>query len=643
MSSKKKSTDQSSSSPEKIVVNDEFILRQGQAIFKGSKTSQELILERMKKDMDLYDGIFSERERKYSEFLGADRLFIPKTYTNIQRIAVDVIDAFMSDPEEIVDIKSYKSIPFESLQIVKALMNYRLNSHPIDFYKELYEATIDSIRNMYCVFKVYPRLKTEKVKVPATQHVQLPDGSTMEMAYEKEEEHITAYEPVLECVPPEDVLFSARSTWKNYWKHPIVHKYRASRNDLRAQGFKNVDAFAGVKTGTDTDVVKYQRDQKYQSPFRQDTNVKEQEEVWVYQTWDFLPYEGEGLQSCSYSLLGDASGPTVVGKSWELNELPYKNSEFESNRPPFVLGLAYPEPHRLPGKSYPQITESLQKETNAQRNQEREAVARDLRKTLIINREANVDLPSLLQRRIGGYAMADGPANQAVSEVSSSNSAAIGNGAQARTDQDYYETGLPPNVLGAQTNQDTATGGTQQLVNANKKIGFVLKNIAFTGIIPALQMVLRLEQTYCSDEFINMVTGRTLGWRVGDDGYPAREAIQGDFDLKVSIGMNKGAQSNEFLLLLDRMNQYNAGMAQLVQLQAVPIQQAKFMNPTPLFEHLLSLKGLKNFSDYELQAQPPAPQEGAVPGVASQTGNVADAGSAVSQMSPAAPGVLPGA
>lgn len=627
-------------SDQKIEITDEFLVSQGQTIFRGAKSGHDLIMDRMKKNMDLYDGKFSEKERKYSEYLGADRLFIPKTYTNIHRIAIDVIEAFIQDPEEIVDIKSYKSIPDDILKITKALINYRLNSHPIDFYKELYEGTIDAIRNMYCVYKVYPRLKTKKVKVPYSNQMMQEDGTMAEEMAEREEEQIVAYEPAMECVPPEDVLFSNSSTWKNYWKFPIVHKYKASRDELKRQGFKNVDALPGG--GSENDQLKDQRNSQYQSPFKEPTNVQDQQQVWVYQYWDFLPYKDEGLQSCSYSLLGDMNSPSVVGKGWELNELPYKVSEFEANRPPFTLGLAYPEPHRLPGKAYPEITESLQKETNAQRNQEREAVARDLRKTVYINKEANVDLPSLLQRRIGGYVMGDGPADQAIREIASSNSATVGAGAQARTDQDYYETGLPPNLLGSSNGEDTATGQTQQLANANKKIAFVLKNIAYTGILPALQMLLRLDQTYCSDEFINMVTGRTLGWRVGDDGYPAKEAIQGDFDLQVNIGVNKQAQVNKYLLILDRMNQYNAGMAQLVQMQAVPLQDAKFANPMKLFEQLLAVNGLKNFSDYELQAQPPAmPEGGGVPGIASQTGNVADAGGAVSQMSPAAPEALP--
>ena len=39
--------------------------------------------------------------------------------------------------EEIVDVTSYKDVNSDVRAIVKSLLNYRLNSHPIDFYAEV--------------------------------------------------------------------------------------------------------------------------------------------------------------------------------------------------------------------------------------------------------------------------------------------------------------------------------------------------------------------------------------------------------------------------------------------------------------------------------------------------------------------------
>lgn len=620
--------------------SDDFILSQGQSIFSSARSGYEMILERMKKDMDLYDGKFSEKERKYSEYLGAPRLFIPKTYTNTQRIAVDVMDSFFFDPEEIVGVRSFKDTPQEYIQAVKSLLNYRLNSHPIDFYKEGYEATIDAIRSLYAVFKVYPRIETEEYIDRQVIEQPLENGIVIPVILEQKKKRIKNYEPRLECCNPEDVLFSAKSTWKTYQRNAIIHRYPITRDEAKRRGYKNYTDMTPT-SGSDAsgNTVKYQRMQDYQSPFTEDTTVKQAQQIWCYEFWDFLPYKGR-LESCSYVLLGTAIAPTVVGRGWQLNELPYKTSAFEPNESPFVMGMAYPEPHRLPGKSYPQITEALQQETNAQRNQEREAIARDIRKTVYISRDANVDLPALVNRRIGGYVTGDGPADQAIREIPSSNAAAVLARTQQRTDNDYYEAGIPPNLLGSSAGDQTATAETQQLGNANKKIQMVLKNIAYTLFLPAFQKLLRLEQTYCSDAFIQQVTGKMLGWQFPDDNMPMREVIQGDFDLMVTTGMNKQAQTNRLLLLADRMNQYNVSMSQLVQLGVVNPQMASFANPTPIFDEILTANGFKNHMAYKLQAQPPQAPPGSAPGVASATGNVAETGGQVSQMSPQAPEAL---
>ena len=72
---------------------------------------------------DVYDGKFQSDERKYSDILGVPRLFIPKTFVNTQRIAVDVLETYFFDPEEIVDVKVNKDVPLDHIQLVKTILN----------------------------------------------------------------------------------------------------------------------------------------------------------------------------------------------------------------------------------------------------------------------------------------------------------------------------------------------------------------------------------------------------------------------------------------------------------------------------------------------------------------------------------------
>lgn len=618
---------------------DDFLLSQGQALYNASKSAHELMTERMRKDMELYDGEFSESERKWSDVLGAPRLFINKTYTNVNRIHIDAMEAFYGDPDELVDITSDKDTTLESLQTTKALLNYRLQSHPIDGFKEVFEYSHDGIRVGIGAFKVYPALKTETVQIP----IYLADPITMETVETgetEEKERIIAYEPRMDAIPPEDIRVSPKATWKNYWKYPIVHRYKRTRDECRDLGYKNYEKVMPAKVGTTSDVVKAQRLEGSQSPFESVALVKEAEEIWVFECWDFLPGEDGKLKSGSYILLGDENMPSVVGRGWEENKLPYKFSEFEEPRPPFVLGFAYPEPHRLKGKSFPEITESNQREINAIANQEREAVARAIRPSMYINKQAEIDLVSITNRRIGGYIQGDGPASEAMREIQMSNPLALTQGQRARVDQDYWEAGIPPNLLGTASGEDTATGANQQLQNANKKVAQVVKNLAYTGFITALRYLLRLEQVYVSDEFVRKVTGKVLGWRFSDDNFPASDLIQGDFDLKVNLGINKRAQMNQLFLMTDRGNQYNQVLMQQLMAGVVSPQQAQFFNSAKALQAALPVLGFKNSAEWMLPAMPPMPQ-GQPKGVPSQPTNLLDASQSVSQMSPQAPEALP--
>lgn len=623
----------------KSEINDEFLLSQGGNLFKQMKSAAYYTEDRRKKDLDLYDGEFSEEEKRWSDFLGAPRLYINKTYTYVHRILIECLETIFFDPDEIVTISSDKKIPFMTKEAVKALINYRLNSHPIDFYKEVYELSLDAIRNQKGVFKVYPKIQTKEIpKVVEIQAEGVEETYLVEHPTETDEV-VDSYSPCIEAVPPEDVFFHDRATWKDYFNFPIIHRYSRTRDQLKRMGYKNVDALDGTSDKTMGDMTKMTRFED-QSPFAPTESIRQQDSIIVYEVWDFLPGDKGFLESGSYILLGDESGPIVVGRGWEINELPYKFDEFEYNRPPFVLGVAYPESHKLEGKSFPWITESLQKETNAQRNQEREAVARALRPHVYINRDANVDLMSLVNRRIGNYVQGDLPAADAIQELPSMNPMAISAAHQARTDRDYSENGLSENLVGGNQGDDTATEATQRLQNANKKISAVIKNLAHTAYIPALRMLLRLEQTYVSDEFVQSVTGMSLGWGQGNDNIPTRETIQGDFDLKLNLGIGKQAQINKMLLLMDRMNQANQGLAQLVQLGVADPRNVQFANPMAVFDYVLSISGNKQIGEFKFPAQLPPPQEGEAPGIGSQPRNVLDPSQQVSNMSPEASGAL---
>lgn len=586
-------------------LDDAFLATHAASEFNASVTWRDStgVVERWVKDNDLYDARFSTDSKEKSDVLvGQGKLFIPKTYAHVQRMLVDILDTFFFDPEEIVDIGSWKSIPSETREITKALLNYRLNGHPINFYQEAYEACLDALKNKVGIFKVYPQLAIEEV------------GG---------EKVVKGFVPRLECIPYEDVFFSRDATWKDYYRYTIIHRMVKSIDYLKRRGYKNLDLLEPINGSDDgTDEIKLQRTNGYgSSPFSNTVEVENSQSVFVYEIWTHLDVNGDGfLESCSYLMGGTAQGPAVVLRDVEENTLPYIHEGDEYNRPPIIVGQAFPESHQMYGKSIPEIVEGLQRETNALRNQRREAVALALRKPILASRHANIDLMSLVNRRVGGVVLGDDISQNAVRELQVSDPTAASIQEQIRTDQDFYETtSIPPNLLGIPASRDeTATGVTAQISNANRKIFMAIKNLAQTLFVPAFRMLLRLEQAYESDDFIRLVTGRSLGWTLADDEMPPRSIIQGDFDLKINLGMNKQTQLNKYMMLMDRANAANQSTAAMVSAGVVRPEDARFIDVMSIFKKIFPLFGEKNVDEFMIQSQRPQAPVVPLKGVASQ-------------------------
>jgi hypothetical protein len=580
-------------------LTDEFLENHAEKVFTSSKNWTDAEIRQDWIDgNDQYNGRFPTRDKQKSKVVADNRLFINKTYSHIQRMHVDCMEAFFFDPEEIVSVASWKSIPSITRETVKALLNYRLNSHPIDFYSEAHEATLDALKNKIGIFHVYPELETEG---------------------KGDKEKITKFAPVIETLPYEDVFFDSSATWKNYYKFPIVVRMRKSRDYLERKGYKNLKDLEPASNTTDT--VKQNRELTQGSPFTVEEKDEGLEETFLYVIWTFLDLEGDGkLESCSYVMLGNSEGPTTITRELEKNELPYRNMSVNEpdNRAPIVAMTALPEPHQMYGKDWPGILSALQRETNAIRNQNREATAIAMRRPLLVSRHANLDLTSLVRRRTGGIVLGDDISPNAVRELEISPPSNASIQEQMRTDSDIFEmTSISPNRLGVSSKgDDTATEVISNETNANKKIAQIIKNMANTGFIPTFNMLLRLEQTYEDDNFIRLVTERING-TVLDSGQNIREALGGEFDLKVNIGINKQVQANKWLMLMDRSTQANAATGQLVQMGVIPPESVKFQDPAAYFRKAQAVMGEKNSDEFEIQAQAP-PQEAEAGGVASQ-------------------------
>jgi hypothetical protein len=597
---------------------EEKLVRRGIDILRMSRNVRNMIEFEWAKDNDAYDAKFDKKEMAHSEFLGVPRLFIPKTYAQTQRMMEECLEQWFFDVEEFADIQSWKNVPRATLQIVKALLNYRLNDHPIQSYQEVYEFCQDGIKNKVGVLKIYPRFKISKGKKKWTVDEYAEDVPPP--TAKDQEELIQYFTPVLECVPYEDVFVHFEATWKNYWNMPMVHRVKRTRDYCRKRGYKNIDVIPWAGTFPGTDLIKMQRSLNQGSPFAgAPEDILSLQEIWLYECWDLQPGDFNYLESGSFVLGGSADRPMALMRGWVKNELPFQFDPTEPVRPPFVIGTAFPEAHTMYGKSLPGVTRDLQKETNARFNSEREASARALRPPTLVNKNANVDLMALMIRKIGGIVQAADISENSVREMQVANPIPISLPGQQRTDQLYTEiTSIGPQELGGVqpgTADQSATQSSTQSTNANKKMNMVIRNLTTTGIIPMLRYLMRLEQEYEQDAFIEMVTGRMLGWKFVKDkdrkyvGPRPSVVIQGDFDFRVTVGINKNNQLQQLKMITELGAQANGMMVQALQVGAAKAQDVKFFNAGWAFQQMAKLLGQKNTEEMMFPAiQPPPPQ-----------------------------------
>lgn len=603
---------------EDLKTDHDELKKRGSELFAEAKGSWEVLRERWLKDNDLYDGKFSKEESEYSQLLGVRRLFIRKTWAQTQRILTDCMDAIYFDPDELVKLTPNKAIPAQSQAIFKSVLNHRLRGNPINYYEETQEAFLDAIKNKYCIIKVYPRFIIEKTPKKTV----LAENITEKVA-EEYDEKVTYFCPAWDTVPYEDMFFSPRATWKDYWKYPMIHRKKISRAEAREKGYINVD---NVQSSyAETDEVKQQRQEKDGSPFNEQATNKATDGFYIYEIWDFKMKDGR-MESGSFIMGGGPGAPDVVCRGWEWNTLPYRKDQIDPVRPPFSVGVALPRAHALPGDSFPEVTEGLQMETNASVNQEREAVALALRPPLLVNKDSGVDLYGLMVRKIGAVLQTEVPVDQTAMELSTKNPIPVSAPNRQRIDTDYAEiSSITPMMMGAARGADMpATNYSGLQANSNKAIQRIFRNVYVTGILPALWMLMRLEQEYETDAHIEEVTGEVLGFRFEKDingvyvGASPKSVIQGRYAFEIESGVSKQSQLGQWKTIIELINQANATGAQLVQMGVAAPQQVQFYSPNIAIEQMMRAMGQKNIDEMKIQAIQPPVEQGEGAGFASQ-------------------------
>lgn len=311
-------------------------------------------------------------------------------------------------------------------------------------------------------------------------------------------------------------------------------------------------------------------------------------EVDVYEWWGLLDRENEG-RLVPY-LVAIAAGVVI-----RCEENPFGHKEH-----PFVMLRPILDPHRMEGLGYGDLCGEFQKTKTSILRQFLDNLSFVNNAMTVVDRNANVEMKSLLNPRPGGVVRTDrmdgvrreaiqplsGPAIQALEFVQTLQ--------ESRTGVTRYNQGMDSRSL-----NKTATGLSAIMGASVQRLKLIARLMAETGIRGVFRKMVALNQQFSDPGFVMRIHGEPLTIAPDD--------IDGRFDVTVDVGVSAGKEE-----------MVQTQMLQLLQLSPMLVQ-AGVMVPENLRNVVSRLLSSWGYKDPEPFLSPPGdPGMGAAVGVPQQ-------------------------
>lgn len=387
--------------------------------------------------------------------------------------------------------------------------------------------------------------------------------------------------PLVEVISPEDFYMDPEAKSiedAQFVIHRVWRTYGYLKEKERDGIYSNVDE---VKAWLDRDKESYinsERAQRYNSAdaidpanYAIDSEDKQiaRHKLEVFEWWGLLDLTDEGYQE---PYLVVFCGETIL--RMELN--PYGHGQ-----PPFEVLRPMLDPFKFTGVSIPELVGEFQAVKTALFRQILDNVSYQNNGAWLVNRNAGVDINALLNMRPNTIVRSN-ITSGAVVPLTPPNLQGypltmielVDSMLQKRTGVTSYNQGLDANSL-----NKTATGITKIMDASVQRIELQARVMAETGIKPAFQKILMLNQQFMDQTVVIRVFNKPLEISPDD--------LIGDFDVSVDVG---GATSkNE-----TRVQQ----MMMLIQSSSL-MMSTGVMRPQNIYEICKKIMEIWEWKDYE--------------------------------------------
>lgn len=509
------------------------------------------------------------------------KLYIPKTRNAIRRILASIIGTYFSNPD-VINLNSRRTGDqrlIDASQLLMAAVNYRL-THTVKFFTIAMFAILDVLKygrgvvTMGWDFEEEEYTRTELVEVEDENgEIQLEE---QEMTYrrilkdEPNMRHVKIWNIYLS--PSANPIDPINTSPVLIEKMPIfLHEVK---DKIKSKEWKKPK---GISDDEDWGEFVWKPSQFEMEEYGEPDIARDEDSPsWMMiEVWKcFVKFGGKDWYFIS--LKGNHA----------LTDLEEVEEKFPCRGRPYIMGGSEPDTGKVWWQGIAELTESLQREINAIRNQRRDNVTLALNKKILIRNTAGIDVNSLLYSRPGAPITGDDISDLSIRELVYQDVTSSSFKESQETERWYEETsGITPYNMGVQRpgmNQ-TATGVSILSEEANTIISMIIRILNETFMIPTLQMVVQFEQLFETEEVLRQVA-QDKG--IDFDMVWTREAIENQYDIEVNAGVGSTSREARFRslgMIIDRAMainaQYAAPVMNVIELVRDALPLAGHMNP----------------------------------------------------------------
>lgn len=482
------------------------------------------------------------RDSKYNSdaYKFRSRVFRPKSRAVVRKNEATAALAFFSNPDvvSIDPVNDDDQAQAWGALVMKELLNYRLTK-TIPWFLTVIGGFQDAMNiGIVASLQVWRyRQKMEKRRVSGFHPL------LGEVTVEQEVPRVIEDKPDINLIPVENIRFDPAAHWYDVVgtsPYTIIHMPmyvndvldNMESEDREGKTWKRLDKTTILQARVSSDdPLRQARNDNRENSEAQHSEFNEFDIVMVH-----LNFIKSGDTTYAYYTLRDTH---ILTDPMPVQDM-FRHCT--DGRPPVQVGFCVIETHKPVPTSLIGLTRELQREANEIANQRLDNVKFVLNKRWLIRRGANIDVESLLRNVPGGVTMVNDVERDALpvnwNDVTSSSYQE-----QDRVNVDFDELAgnfAQGSVMTNRKLNETVGGMRIMAQGANMLTEYGLRVYVETFVEPVLRQLVKMEQTYETDEVVLGLAGQKAGYfqRFGANAQLDSLLTQ---ELTVSVNVGMGA------------------------------------------------------------------------------------------------------